>query len=63
VLEENIYNKDWNEFIDIYKEICKNKINSDKIDEFLKLLEENIDEIKIDIPKINIKELKIIFKR
>ena len=63
VLEDNIYNKDWNDFIEIYKEICKNKVYSHKIDDFLKLLEENLEEIKIDIPNINIKELKIIFKR
>ena len=62
VLEDNIYNKNWDEFIDIYKEICKNKDNRKEISEFLNILEENIEDIKLDIPKINIKELKIIFK-
>ena len=62
VLEDNIYNKNWDEFIDIYKEICKNKDNRKEISDFLNILEENIDDIKLDIPKINIKELKIIFK-
>ena len=62
VLEDNIYNKNWDEFIEIYKEICKNKDNRKEISEFLNILEENIEDIKLDIPKINIKELKIIFK-
>ena len=63
VLEENIYNKNWDEFIEIYKNVCKNENNNEIIDEFINILEENIEEIKIDIPNINIKELKIIFKR
>ena len=62
VLEDNIYNKNWDEFIEIYKEICKNKDNRKEINEFINILEENIEDIKLDIPKINIKELKIIFK-
>ena len=62
VLEDNIYNKNWDEFIEIYKEICKNKDNRKEISEFLNILEENIEDIKLDIPIINIKELKIIFK-
>lgn len=62
VLEDNIYNKNWNEFIEIYKEICKNEDNNIKIREFLDVLEDNIEEIRLDIPKINIEELKIIFK-
>lgn len=62
VLEDNIYNKNWDDFIEIYKSICKNKDNREKIYEFIQILEENIEEIKMDIPKINIEELKIIFK-
>jgi hypothetical protein len=35
VLEDNIYNKNWDDFIEIYKSICKNKDNREKIYEFI----------------------------